>query len=69
MVEAVARHGYAGTTLRELVRLAGVSKTTFYEHFDSKQECFLVDLRRDHLPGHREGERRLQGRGRLRANG
>lgn len=42
MVEAVARHGYSGTTLRELVRLAGVSKTTFYEHFDSKQECFLA---------------------------
>jgi AcrR family transcriptional regulator len=42
MVEAVARHGYAGTTLRELVRLAGVSKTTFYEHFESKQECFLA---------------------------
>lgn len=41
MVRAVARHGYAGTTLRELVRLAGVSKTTFYEHFDDKQECFL----------------------------
>lgn len=42
MVEAVARHGFAGTTLRELVRLAGVSKTTFYEHFSSKQECFLA---------------------------
>ncbi len=41
MVEAVARHGYAGTTLRELVGLAGVSKSTFYQHFDSKQECFL----------------------------
>jgi AcrR family transcriptional regulator len=41
MVHSVARHGYAGTTLRELVRLAGVSKTTFYEHFDNKQECFL----------------------------
>lgn len=41
MVEAVARHGYAGTTLRELVGLAGVSKSTFYEHFDSKQDCFL----------------------------
>src|SRR5262245_11563495 len=41
MVEAVARHGYAGTTLRELVRLAGVSKSTFYEHFESKQDCFL----------------------------
>ena len=42
MVEAVARHGYPGTTLRELVRLAGVSKSTFYEHFESKQDCFLA---------------------------
>ncbi|MGC1167190.1 MAG: TetR/AcrR family transcriptional regulator [Solirubrobacterales bacterium] len=42
MVEAVARHGYAGTTLRELVTLAGVSKTTFYQHFESKQDCFLA---------------------------
>jgi AcrR family transcriptional regulator len=41
MVEAVARHGFAGTTLRELVTLAGVSKSTFYEHFESKQACFL----------------------------
>jgi AcrR family transcriptional regulator len=40
MVEAVARHGYAGTTLRELARLAGVSKTTFYTHFESKEDCF-----------------------------
>jgi AcrR family transcriptional regulator len=40
MVEAVARHGYSGTTLRELVALAGVSKSTFYEHFESKEECF-----------------------------
>jgi AcrR family transcriptional regulator len=42
MVEAVARHGYAGTTLRELVTLAGVSKSTFYEHFENKQDCFLA---------------------------
>jgi AcrR family transcriptional regulator len=42
MVEAVARHGYEGTTLRELVTLAGVSKSTFYEHFESKQDCFLA---------------------------
>ncbi len=41
MVEAVARHGFAGTTLRELVGLAGVSKSTFYQHFPSKKECFL----------------------------
>ena len=42
MVEAVARHGFADTTLRELVSLAGVSKSTFYEHFENKQDCFLA---------------------------
>jgi AcrR family transcriptional regulator len=42
MVEAVARHGFADTTLRELVTLAGVSKSTFYEHFENKQDCFLA---------------------------
>jgi AcrR family transcriptional regulator len=41
MVESVARNGFHDTTLRELVSLAGVSKSTFYEHFKSKQECFL----------------------------
>jgi AcrR family transcriptional regulator len=41
MVEAVARHGYPDTTLGELVSLAGVSKTTFYDHFENKEECFL----------------------------
>jgi AcrR family transcriptional regulator len=41
MVEAVARNGYNDTTLRELVTLAGVSKTTFYENFADKQACFL----------------------------
>jgi AcrR family transcriptional regulator len=42
MIEVVARHGYAGTTLRELVALAGVSRSTFYAHFDSKRACFLA---------------------------
>jgi AcrR family transcriptional regulator len=42
MVAAVARHGFAGTTLRELVGLAGVSKSTFYQHFESKEDCFLA---------------------------
>jgi len=41
MVDAVARHGYWETTLRELVALARVSKSTFYEHFEDKQDCFL----------------------------
>jgi AcrR family transcriptional regulator len=42
MIEAVSRHGYAGTTVQELVTLAGVSKSTFYDRFASKQECFLA---------------------------
>jgi AcrR family transcriptional regulator len=42
MVEAVARHGYADTSLRELVAIAGISKSAFYEHFESKQECFFA---------------------------
>jgi AcrR family transcriptional regulator len=42
MIEAVARHGFASTTVRELVTLAGVSKSTFYEHFGSKEDCFLA---------------------------
>jgi len=42
MVDSVFRHGYADTTLRELVALARVSKSTFYEHFESKQDCFLA---------------------------
>jgi AcrR family transcriptional regulator len=44
MVEAVARHGYGETTVSELVRLASVSKTTFYHHFESKEDCFLATL-------------------------
>ena len=44
MVESVARHGFTETTLRELVSLAGVSKSTFYEHFENKQDCFLSTL-------------------------
>ncbi len=42
MVEVVAHHGFGSTTMRELVTLAGVSKTTFYDHFANKDECFLA---------------------------
>lgn len=44
MVEAVARHGYAETTVSELVRIAAVSKSTFYAHFEDKEDCFFVTL-------------------------
>jgi AcrR family transcriptional regulator len=42
MIDAVARHGFASTTIRELVTLAGVSKSTFYDHFEGKEDCFLA---------------------------
>jgi AcrR family transcriptional regulator len=42
MIEAVAANGYAGTSVREVVGLAGVSRRSFYEQFANKQECFLA---------------------------
>ncbi len=44
MLEAVTEHGYASTTVAELVALAGISKSDFYKHFDSKADCFLATL-------------------------
>lgn len=42
MIEACARHGYAATTARELVALAGVSTKSLYQHFGSMDGCFLA---------------------------
>lgn len=42
MIESVARHGYEGATVGEVVALAGVSKTAFYRRFESKEACFLA---------------------------
>jgi AcrR family transcriptional regulator len=42
MIEAVARNGYAGTSVKEVIALAGVSRRSFYELFANKQECFLA---------------------------
>jgi AcrR family transcriptional regulator len=39
---AVAERGYAGATIDDVVRRAGVSKATFYDHFSDKQDCFLA---------------------------
>ncbi len=41
MVAAVAQNGYADTTIKQLVSLAGVSRRTFYELFAEKEQCFL----------------------------
>ena len=39
---AVAHKGYAAATIEDIVRDAGVSKKTFYEHFGDKLGCFLA---------------------------
>jgi len=39
---AVAEKGYVGATIDDIVRRAAVSKKTFYEHFEDKEECFLA---------------------------
>ncbi len=42
LAEAIAENGYAGTTIAHITRHAAVSRRTFYEHFSSKDECFVV---------------------------
>ena len=38
----VAEKGCAGTTIEGIVKLAGVSSVTFYEHFRDKEECLVA---------------------------
>jgi AcrR family transcriptional regulator len=38
----VASKGYAATTVADLTREAGISRTTFYEFFEDKEACFLA---------------------------
>jgi AcrR family transcriptional regulator len=42
VADAVAEKGYAATTVADVIALAGVSRKSFYEHFDSKEDCFLA---------------------------
>jgi AcrR family transcriptional regulator len=42
IAEAIAEHGYSGTTIGHITRAAAVSRRTFYEHFESKDECFVA---------------------------
>ncbi|HEY6771384.1 MAG TPA: TetR/AcrR family transcriptional regulator [Solirubrobacterales bacterium] len=45
MAEAAAERGYAGTTVAQVIEGAGVSRTTFYELFADKEDCFLAAIR------------------------
>lgn len=42
LAEAIAENGYAGTTIAHITSHAAVSRRTFYEHFASKDECFVA---------------------------
>ena len=41
-VRVVAEKGYAATTVADLTREAGISRTTFYAMFKDKEACFLA---------------------------
>lgn len=42
LAEAVAERGYNAVTIAQIAKSARVSKRAFYEHFESKEECFLA---------------------------
>jgi AcrR family transcriptional regulator len=54
MADAMAEHGYVGTSVAKVLAGAGVSRETFYPHVDGKLECFLAacDFVADALVGH-----------------
>lgn len=42
----IAEKGAAGATIEAIVKAAGVSSVTFYEHFRDKEACFLAAFER-----------------------
>jgi AcrR family transcriptional regulator len=41
---SIAEDGYPKTTVADIVRRARTSRRTFYEHFDSKEACYVALL-------------------------
>ena len=47
-VELFHRKGYAGTSIREIARMAGIKESSIYNHYKSKEEildCILDDFK------------------------
>ncbi|HEX5762362.1 MAG TPA: TetR/AcrR family transcriptional regulator [Solirubrobacterales bacterium] len=42
VTELVAENGYRGTTIEAIAKQARVALSTFYEHFEDKEGCFLA---------------------------
>lgn len=45
MIASAARYGYGGASVARVVAQARVSRATFYEHFQDKEDCFLAAYR------------------------
>jgi AcrR family transcriptional regulator len=45
VIKSVQRRGYSETTIAHVVAQAGVSRSTFYEHFADLEACFLAAYR------------------------
>jgi AcrR family transcriptional regulator len=45
MIAVAARDGYGAASVAKVVRHAGVSRATFYEHFKDREDCFLTVFR------------------------
>jgi AcrR family transcriptional regulator len=57
MADLVGDHGYAATTVANVLACAGVSRKAFYQHFTNKQECFLAAYDAIAAEGRREVSR------------
>jgi AcrR family transcriptional regulator len=42
LIAALAYHGYEDTKITDIVELARISRPTFYEYFESKEQCFAA---------------------------
>jgi AcrR family transcriptional regulator len=40
--QVVEEHGYADASVARIIKAAAVSRRTFYEHFSSKEDCFIA---------------------------
>lgn len=46
MIECVAANGYARTSVADVLAKSGVSRATFYTHFQDKEDCFRAAYQR-----------------------
>jgi AcrR family transcriptional regulator len=45
MAQVVSERGYANVTISDVVKAAKISRRTFYEYFEDKEDCFVETFR------------------------